>query len=45
MPNETWGKCETKVQEMFKIKMGTEENIEIDLCHRIILKKKNPTCP
>ena len=45
MPNETWEKCETKVQEMFNIKIGTEETIKIDLCHRIIPKKKNPTCP
>ena len=30
--NETWEECETKVQEMFKIKMGIEENIEIDRC-------------
>ena len=34
-----------KVQEMFKMKMGNEENIEIDRCHRIIPKKKDPTRP
>ena len=44
-PNETWGKCEMKVQEMFKMKMGIEENIEIDHCQHIIPKKKNPTHP
>ena len=30
-PNETWGKCEMKVQEMFKMKMGIEENIEFNI--------------
>ena len=25
--------------------MGIEENIEIDRCHPIIPKKKDPTCP
>ena len=42
MPNETWKECEIKVQEMF---MGIEENIEIDRCHRITPKKKDPTRP
>ena len=32
-----------KVQEMFEIKMGIEENIEINCCHRIIPIKKDPT--
>ena len=44
-PNETWEECEMKVQEMFKMKMEIEENIEIDRCHCIIPKKKDPTCP
>ena len=39
-PNETWKECKIKVQEMFKIKMGIEENIEIDRCHRITPKRK-----
>ena len=30
-----------KVQEMFRMKMRTEENIEIDRGHRIILEKKD----
>ena len=34
-----------KVQEMFKMKMGIEENIEIDHCQYIIPKKKSPTHP
>ena len=45
MPNETWEECEIKVQEMFKMKMGIKENIEIDRCHRITPKKKYPTFP
>ena len=45
MPNETWEECEIKVQEMFKMKMGMEENIEIDRCHHINLKKKDPARP
>ena len=45
MPNETWEECEIKVQEMFKMKMGIEENIEIDRCHHITLKKKYPARP
>ena len=45
MPNETWEECEIKVQEMFKMKMGIEENIEIDRCHCITPKKKYPTFP
>ena len=45
MPNETWEECEIKVQEMFKMKMGIEENIEIDRCHCIIPKKKDLTRP
>ena len=34
-----------KVQKMFKMKMGIEENIEINCCHRIIPKTQNPTRP
>ena len=34
---------EIKVQEMFKMKMGIKENIEIDRCHRVTPKKKDPT--
>ena len=30
---------------MFKMKMGIEQNIEIDRCHQIIPKKKDPTSP
>ena len=41
--NETWGKCEMKVQQMFKIKMQIEENIEIDCCCGIIPKKIYPS--
>ena len=44
-PNKTWEECEIKVQEKFKMKMGIEENIEIDRCHRITPKKKDPTRP
>ena len=45
MPYKTWQECELKVQEMFKMKMRIEENIEIDRCHRIIPKNKDPTRP
>ena len=41
--NKTWEECEIKVQEVFKMKMGIEENIEIDRCHGITPKKKDPT--
>ena len=41
-PNETWDECEIKVQKMFKMKMGIEENIEIDRCYRNS-EKKDPT--
>ena len=34
-----------KAQEMFRMKMGIEENIKIDRCHRAIPKKKDPTRP
>ena len=44
-PNETWEECKIKVQKMFKMKMEIEENIEIDRCHCIIPKKKDPTPP
>ena len=30
---------------MFKMKIGIEENIEMDRCDRIIRKKKDPTRP
>ena len=30
---------------MFEMKIGIEENIEMDLCDRIIRKKKDPTRP
>ena len=45
MSNATWEECEMKVQEMFKTKMGIEENIEIDRCHCVIPKKKDPFRP
>ena len=45
MPNKTWEECEMKVGEMCKMKMGIKENIEIDRCHHIIPKKKDPTHP
>ena len=44
-PNEAWEECEMKVQEMLRMIIGIEENIEINRCHRIILKKKDPTRP
>ena len=49
-PKERWEECEMKVQELFKMKMEIEEiewglNIEIDHCHCINPKKKDPTCP
>ena len=44
-PNETREECEIKVQQMFKIKMGIKENIEIDHCHCITPKTKDPTHP
>ena len=44
-PNETCKECGMKVQEIFKMKMMVEENIEIDRCHCFIPKKKDPTRP
>ena len=44
-PNEAWEECEIKVQEMLRMVIGIEENIEINRSHRIILKKKDPTRP
>ena len=44
-PNETREECEIKVQQMFKMKMGIKENIEIDHCHCITPKTKDPTRP
>ena len=44
-PNETREECEIKVQQMFKMKMGIKENIEIDYCHCITPKTKDPTRP
>ena len=44
-PNETREECEIKVQQMFKMKMGIKENIEIDHCHCITPKTNDPTRP
>ena len=41
-PNKTWEEREIKVPEMFKMKMGIEENIAIDHCHRITPKVIDP---
>ena len=32
---ETWGRCEEKVQKVIKDKLGFEDEVEIDRCHRI----------
>lgn len=40
VPNETWEECEESVQEMIREKLGINENIEIDRCHRM-QKQKN----
>ena len=32
---ETWGRCEEKVRKFIKDKLGIEDEIEIDRCHRI----------
>ena len=42
-PHEILEECEIKVEEMFKMKMVIEENVETDHCHPVIPKKKDPT--
>ena len=37
--NETWDSCEEKVQKLIKEKLGLENEVEIERCHR--MKKKN----
>ena len=44
VPNETWEECEESVQEIIREKLGINENIEIDRCHRM-KKQKNQNRP
>ena len=32
---ETWDRCEEKVQKVIKDKLGIEDEVEIDRCHRM----------
>ena len=32
--NETWDSCEEKVQKLIKEKLGLENEVEIERCHR-----------
>ena len=44
-PNENWGDCGTKIQELIKSKLKINEHIEIDRCHRLLEKKhQNRSC-
>lgn len=33
-PNESWDDCEQKVQEVLFNNLNSEDNVEIDRCHR-----------
>ena len=37
---ETWDRCEEKVQKVIKEKSGIEDEVEIDLCHRMKKSKR-----
>ena len=39
--NETWDSCEEKVQKLFKEKLGLENEVEIERCHRMKNKNKD----
>ena len=39
--NETWDSCEEKVQKLIKEKLGLENEVEIERCHRMKNKNKD----
>ena len=39
--NETWDSCEEKVQKLIKKKLGLENEVEIERCHRMKNKNKD----